>query len=200
MLCREIRLDTHRSTSSSFAFPSESPVVSLGSFFPSRSTNGRSNFFFGVFFLQPEKGSGKRERSFSSQHQLRNTWSLPMMSHVQEHGFLGLPGKIISEVHTISRAYTNNCRRRKSPSRGLPVSSLHQLLRPRLIGPPITEVTSPPIATKSPSTTRDIEAIGIVRGLESVEENGRSIVRPNEMRNNEMWSLPANLRAHRNPS
>jgi hypothetical protein len=82
----------------------------------------------------------------------------------------------------------------------LPVSSLHQLLRPKLIGPPIAEVTSPPIATKSPSTTRDIEAVGIIRGLEIVEENRRSIVRPEQMRNNEMWSLLANPRADRNPS
>jgi hypothetical protein len=82
----------------------------------------------------------------------------------------------------------------------LPVSSLHQLLCPKVIGLPIAEVTSPSVATKSPSTTRGIEAVGSVRGLESVEKNGRSIVRPEEMRNNEMWSLHANLRAHRNPS
>jgi hypothetical protein len=32
-----------------------------------------------------------------------------MMSHVQEHGFLGLSGKIILEVQPVSRAYTNDC-------------------------------------------------------------------------------------------
>jgi hypothetical protein len=53
--------------------------------------------FFGDFFLQPKKkAAGSGSGVFPANTNSATLGSLPMMSHVQEHGFLGLPGKIIS--------------------------------------------------------------------------------------------------------
>jgi hypothetical protein len=65
-------------------------------------------FFLESFFSNQKEAAGSGSGVFPANTNSA-TLGVSMMSHVQEHGFLGLSGKIILEVQPVSRAYTNDC-------------------------------------------------------------------------------------------
>jgi hypothetical protein len=60
-----------------------------------------ATFFLESFFSNPKEAAGSGSGVFPANTNSA-TLGVSMMSHVQEHGFLGLSGKIILEVQPVS--------------------------------------------------------------------------------------------------